>query len=221
MWNERGRRVDEARRTLYRQLILEEAVRPAQPSEEASRILFREAWAKGLGVFRDGDHVAALQARIALLAAAYPEAGFEPVGEARIAPAAALCCSGKTSLAGLAEASLTDALAGSLTPQQRELLRKEVPERIGLRGSRKVAVHYEPGRPPWIESALQDFFEMHKTPAVCSGRIPLTVRLLAPNRRPVQVTQDLPGFWKLHYPALRRQLMRRYPKHAWPEAGDG
>jgi ATP-dependent helicase HrpB len=54
-------------------------------------------------------------------------------------------------------------------------------------------------------------------PAIGDGRVPLVLHLLAPNQRPVQVTTDLPGFWVKHYPALRKQLMRRYPKHAWPE----
>jgi ATP-dependent helicase HrpB len=81
-------------------------------------------------------------------------------------------------------------------------------------------VHYEPDKMPWIESALQDFIGMKSTPSICSGRVPLTVHLLAPNRRPVQVTQDLPGFWERHYPALHRQLQRRYPKHFWPTASD-
>ena len=93
----------------------------------------------------------------------------------------------------------------------------ETGERIGLPGGRKLKVHYETERPPWVESRLQDFFGMKRTPAICAGRQPLTVHLLAPNMRPVQVTQDLAGFWKIHYPELRRQLKRRYPKHAWPE----
>jgi ATP-dependent helicase HrpB len=77
-------------------------------------------------------------------------------------------------------------------------------------------VHYEEGNPPWIESRLQDFFRLKTTPSICGGRIQLTVRLLAPNGRPVQITQDLAGFWTRHYPTVRRELRRRYPKHAWP-----
>ena len=56
-------------------------------------------------------------------------------------------------------------------------------------------------------------------PAVGAGRVPLTVHLLAPNGRAVQVTRDLASFWTQHYPALRRELGRRYPRHAWPEDG--
>jgi ATP-dependent helicase HrpB len=107
-----------------------------------------------------------------------------------------------------------------LTPQQRDLLLRETPEHIALPGGRKVSVHYEQDKSPWIASALQDFFGMRSSRTLCAGRVPLTVHLLAPNRRPVQVTQDLAGFWQRHYPELRRQLMRRYPKHKWPELGD-
>ena len=67
---------------------------------------------------------------------------------------------------------------------------------------------------------MQDFFGLARAPAVGDGRVPLVLHLLAPNQRPVQVTTDLPGFWIKHYPALRKQLMRRYPRHAWPEDPD-
>jgi ATP-dependent helicase HrpB len=80
-----------------------------------------------------------------------------------------------------------------------------------------VKIHYEAGRPPWIESRLQDFFGLAQGPAVAGGRVPLVLHLLAPNGRAVQVTTDLAGFWERHYPALRRELGRRYPRHSWPE----
>jgi ATP-dependent helicase HrpB len=80
-----------------------------------------------------------------------------------------------------------------------------------------VAIHYELDRPPWIASRLQDFFGLARAPAVADGKVPLVLHLLAPNQRPVQVTQDLPGFWVKHYPAIRRELARKYPRHQWPE----
>ncbi|HEY3595562.1 MAG TPA: ATP-dependent helicase C-terminal domain-containing protein, partial [Polyangiaceae bacterium] len=79
--------------------------------------------------------------------------------------------------------------------------------------------HYEADRPPWIESRLQDFFGMPEGPRLCRGKLPLTLHLLAPNMRAVQVTTDLSGFWLRHYPGIRRELMRRYPRHSWPEDG--
>jgi ATP-dependent helicase HrpB len=66
-----------------------------------------------------------------------------------------------------------------------------------------------------VQSRLQDFFGLRDGPRL--GEQPLVLHLLAPNQRAVQVTTDLAGFWQRHYPELRRQLMRRYPRHAWPE----
>jgi ATP-dependent helicase HrpB len=104
-----------------------------------------------------------------------------------------------------------------MTPQARRLLDELAPERIRLPGGRAVPVHYEAGQPPWIASRLQDFFGMRETPAVARGAVPVTVRLLAPSQRPVQVTSDLAGFWRRLYPQVRKELARRYPRHAWPE----
>ena len=101
--------------------------------------------------------------------------------------------------------------------RQRRLLEEIAPERIRLPGGRQVRVHYEAGQPPWIASRLQDFFGMRETPAMARGAVPVVVRLLAPNQRPVQTTTDLAGFWQRLYPQVRRELTRRYPKHAWPE----
>ena len=78
-------------------------------------------------------------------------------------------------------------------------------------------MHYERGKPPWVASRLQDFFGMKDSPRIARGTVPLVVHLLAPNQRPVQTTTDLSGFWVRLYPQLRRELGRRYPRHAWPE----
>jgi ATP-dependent helicase HrpB len=64
---------------------------------------------------------------------------------------------------------------------------------------------------------MQDFFGMDETPRLGPGRTPAVVQLLAPNHRPVQTTTDLAGFWTRLYPQVRRELMRGYPRHSWPE----
>ena len=126
---------------------------------------------------------------------------------------------GVVSLAELDAGDPTLALFHELSPDQQRLLREQAPEHVTLFGGRSVEVHYEAGKPPWIASRLQDFFGMADGPRVAKGRVPVTLHLLAPNRRAVQVTSDLAGFWERHYPALRRELGRRYPKHSWPEDG--
>jgi ATP-dependent helicase HrpB len=90
------------------------------------------------------------------------------------------------------------------------------PERVALAGGRQARVTYEPGREPFVAARLQDFFGMREGPRVAGGRVPLVLHLLAPNQRPVQVTTDHAGFWERHYPQVRRELSRRYPRHAWP-----
>jgi ATP-dependent helicase HrpB len=216
VWNETAGRVDEVDRTFYRELVLEETVRPAAPSEAVSQFLFKQIGGRVPSLFRDGDRVPAFQERFALLAVHFPSAEIRPLTAESIAEAGALGCEGKRSLDEIARVSICDVLLNRMTGKQKDLLARETPERITLPHGRKVVVHYEAGKPPWIESALQDFFGMKATPAICAGRVPLTVHLLAPSRRPLQVTQDLPGFWQHHYPELRRQLERRYPKHHWP-----
>lgn len=99
----------------------------------------------------------------------------------------------------------------------RRLLRERAPERIRLAGGREVKVHYERHKAPWVASRLQDFFGMEETPVLGLERTPVVIHLLAPNQRAVQTTSDLAGFWKRLYPEVRRTLMRRYPKHHWPE----
>ena len=121
-----------------------------------------------------------------------------------------------SSFAELRKANLLQLLDADLAPLRAQLDRI-APTHAELPRRRRVAIHYELDRAPWIASRLQDFFGAPRGPAVANGRVPLVLHLLAPNQRPVQVTQDLPGFWQRHYPELRRQLMRRYPKHGWPE----
>jgi ATP-dependent helicase HrpB len=214
IWNEQAGRVDEVRRTDYDQISLEQTIKPASPSEEATRLLASAVLSRP--PFPDFAAVPELRARLSLAARAFPEEEFPEIGEREMERIVMQLCIGKRTLGELASVSLTDALMERLTPKQRSTLSRELPERIRLNDKRTVKVHYEAGKSPWIESRLQDFFGMRTTPTISRG-LPLTLHLLAPNGRAVQVTQDLAGFWERHYPALRRELKRRYPKHAWPE----
>jgi ATP-dependent helicase HrpB len=126
----------------------------------------------------------------------------------------ALAC-GRKSFAELEEVARRELLR-TLHRQLPRGLDAIAPESIKLPGGRQVRVHYEPGQPPWIASRLQDFFGMRETPRIAYGKVPLVVRLLAPNQRPVQMTSDLAGFWERLYPQVRKELSRRYPKHKWP-----
>jgi ATP-dependent helicase HrpB len=216
-WNDGAGRVDATERLLYEDLALEESRAPRLDPGRAAEVLFEAAAAKGARAFADPGAIDRLLARAAFVRRAAPDAGVPALGEEELAAALREACAGRRSFAELREAGLADLLAARLGPA-RAALDRLAPERLALPGGRTVKVHYPPGaEPPWIESRLQDFFGLAQGPSVAQGRVPLVLHLLAPNQRAVQVTQDLAGFWERHYPALRRELGRRYPRHAWPE----
>ncbi len=216
-WNAEARRVERLTRLSYGNLVLEETRAPAPASEATARVLVEAALAAGPGKFADPEALEQWRTRVALLAEAFPEAKFPAVDDAFLRDALASLCSDARSFKDLEGVSLLDALYARLTSEQQRLLASHAPERVTLPGGRGVKVHYEPGKPPWVESRLQDFFGMAQGPNVCAGRVPLVLHLLAPNMRAVQVTTDLAGFWERHYPAIRKELCRKYPRHSWPE----
>ena len=140
-----------------------------------------------------------------------------PIGEPELAEAVSALCEGRRSFADLLAADLPSAIFGLLTPAQTRKLAEIAPETVTLPGGRKVKVTYSDTAAPFVESRLQDFFGMRAGPTAALGRVPLVLHLLAPNHRAVQVTTDLTGFWDRHYPAIARELRRKYPRHAWPD----
>jgi ATP-dependent helicase HrpB len=217
VWNAGAERAEATERLLYHDLVLEEG-RAANPDPaRLSARLAEEALARGARAFSPEGALDALLARLAFAAEHAPEAGIAPPKEADLAAALADAAAGRRSFAELREADLPGALLARLEPRARAALERLAPERITLPGGRSARVHYQAGKPPWVESRLQDFFGMAQGPAVAGGRVPLVLHLLAPNGRAQQVTTDLAGFWERHYPALRRELSRRYPRHSWPE----
>jgi ATP-dependent helicase HrpB len=215
VWNRDAERVERAQRTTFDGLAIDERLDPAAARRDpaSAAVLAREALAAGIERFIDPERLAAWRARIDFATAHVP--GLTPPGDDALATLLARACEGMTSFAELRKASLLE-LLDAQTAEHRAALDRMAPTHLQL-PRRRVPVHYELDRPPWIASRLQDFFGLPRGPAVAGGRVPLVLHLLAPNQRPVQVTQDLTGFWQRHYPELRRQLMRRYPKHAWPE----
>jgi ATP-dependent helicase HrpB len=199
-------------------LLLEETRTLATPSEETQAILFRAARTESARFLRS-ENALSLAARVALLGEHFPNAGFTSDPLVALEQALFAACASAVSFAELDRAELTSLFVAGLTAEQRRLLERETPERVQLGSGRSVPVRYEAGKPPFIESRLQDFFGAAEGPRIVGGRVPLTLHLLAPNQRAVQVTTDLAGFWQRHYPTIRRELMRRYPRHAWPEDG--
>jgi ATP-dependent helicase HrpB len=95
------------------------------------------------------------------------------------------------------------------------LLEKHAPERLTLTNGYAAKVSYDTGAPPHIAVRIQQLYAVTKTPAIAMGRVPVLVHVLAPNMRPVQITQDLASFWREQYPRVKQELQRKYPKHQW------
>jgi ATP-dependent helicase HrpB len=201
-WEPARERVEAVHRLLYDQLVLEESRSAPQEAAAAAEILFQHA-------SFDRGRIEELRARAAA-------AGMRVPTDAEVDQALRKACEGFASLEELRHLDLAAALFDAA---ERAALDRLAPEQVALPSGRKLRVEYAPGQPPAVRSRLQDFFGMARGPAIQGGRLPLVLHLLAPNGRAQQVTQDLAGFWERHYPAVRKELMRKYPRHAWPEDG--
>jgi ATP-dependent helicase HrpB len=215
------------RRLVYDQLTVDEwrGDRAARGErgvvEELTRVLVEAALDAGPEAFVSREEIEHFLARVEFVARTFPEENFHALGEEDVRGALVQMCEGRQSFAELREAArageLIARLRARLTPEQSRLVARMAPERVALARGRQVRVRYALGKPPHVASRLQDFFGMREGPKVAGGRVSLVIHLLAPSQRPVQVTTDLAGFWSRHYPQVRRELGRRYPRHAWPE----
>jgi ATP-dependent helicase HrpB len=209
-WNRSAERVDAISALLYDELVIQETRSGTPDAEQAAALLAERALEAGVSRFVDREELDAFLARVSFASehAAVPKIDLES--------AIRELCQGRKSFAELksAASSMVATLDQRANPR---LLNAVAPSRVRLPSGRQPEVHYEDGKPPWVASRLQDFFGMRETPRIANGKVPLVVHLLAPNQRPVQTTTDLAGFWERLYPQVRRELSRRYPKHAWPE----
>jgi len=218
-WNQELERVDVVERLSWMNLVLDESTAQARPGPEVGRLLAERALQFGLSRFAPEGAVDRIIARVALLRDIMPEIGLPRIDGDDARMALEQMCESASCFAELRAAGLHHALLGKLTARQRVNLDAHAPERVVLPSGRSLTVHYEIGKPPWVESRLQDFFGMKQGPHIAAGRCPLVLHLLAPNQRAVQVTRDLEGFWERTYATVRKELCRKYPKHDWPLDG--
>ena len=213
-WDARAERVQSREAMIWDGLVLHASESADARGPEASRVLAEAAIAAGPGAFAPREALERWLAR-ARFAAALAGSAVAP-DDGAVRTAIEQLSEGRRSFAELREAGLLDVLRHGPGIRAGDVDRL-APERVTLAGGRGVEVAYETGKPPGIASRLQDFFGMSDGPKVGGGKVPLVLELLAPNGRAVQVTKDLAGFWERHYPAIRKELMRKYPRHSWPE----
>jgi ATP-dependent helicase HrpB len=209
-WSRDKERFEQESALVFHGLTIESSVNPRPATAEAARLLGEKIREVGWRRFLDVEQTEALLARVGFAREQGVDVGFD---EARLLEQLAALCVGRSGFDQVREAIKN----GEWAPQMDHyLLDRVAPKTIPLRGKMSVKVNYIPGQTPWIESRLQDFWGMKETPKVADGKVPVLVHLLAPNKRPLQMTQDLGSFWAKLYPEIRPGLSRRYPKHQWP-----
>jgi ATP-dependent helicase HrpB len=213
-WDANAKRVSLRERLAYGVLSLDEGEAHSAAAKAAgAELLLKEAKKAGLGAFCGEGQPDKYLSRRAFILQGKPN--LDLPGEDELwGVVEQLARDGALSFEALRSADPLRLLLDQ-RPEVRKTLEAETPAKLRLPSGRETSIHYEAGKPPWVASRLQDFFGQRETPVVAGQRC--TVHLLAPNQRPQQVTQDLAGFWEREYPRLRKELMRKYPRHAWPE----
>jgi ATP-dependent helicase HrpB len=198
----------------FRDLELEsKRVEPA--ADTAARLLAAEILADRLELPKWDHSVDQWILRLNRLAQWCPDLELPPIREEDRQHIIEQLCFGAVGYKDVKDREVKPVVKSWLSNVQRELLDKHAPERVTLSNGRTPKVSYDAGNPPYISLRIQELFGVSETPRVAMGRVPLSVHVLAPSMRPVQVTQDLANFWREHYPRIKSELQRKYPKHEW------
>jgi ATP-dependent helicase HrpB len=219
VWDARSESVVATRERRLGALALERKPIAAPDPRALARAMADGIRQLGLAALPWTAEARATQARVAFLRRLDPD-GWPDVADAALAadPLSWLGeqLGGITRRAHLSRIDVAAALLARLDWKQRRALDRLAPTHVEVPTGRSVTIDYS-GASPVLAVKLQEMFGARTTPAVADGRVPILIHLLSPAGRPVQVTQDLEGFWRNGYAAVRAELRGRYPKHPWPE----
>lgn len=201
-------------------ITLSEAPVALTPSEQTARVLADGLVAAGLDRLPWSKQLQQWRGRVMFLRKAegdpWPDLSDAALAETRenwLVPA----LFDKTGLKDFSASDLSDALMNLLPWELRARLDREAPTHFEAPTGSKLPIDYEAEQGPTIAVRLQELFGLTTHPSVAGGAVPLVLELLSPAHRPVQVTRDLPGFWRGSYAGVRADLRGRYPRHPWPE----
>jgi ATP-dependent helicase HrpB len=185
------------------------------PVDAAARLLAEEVLAGRLTLNDWDEGLEQWVLRLNLLSQWCPELALPPISEEERRHLVEQVCHGSFNGKDLKEKPAKAVVKSWLSSAQQGLLDKHAPERLTLSNGRTAKVIYDVGNPPYIALRIQQLYGVKTTPSIAMGRVPILVHILAPSQRPVQITQDMAGFWQEHYPGIKQQLQRKYPRHEW------
>ena len=210
-----GKRVVAERVTCFRDLVLKTKRAGMPPEDAAAALLAQEVVAGRFLLKQWTPAVEQWLCRLNSLVQWCPEFGLPAVrAEDRLFLIQQIC-HGSFSAREILDNPVWPTLKAWLSPGQDELIDTYAPKRFLLPNGRHARIQYAEDGPPVLSARIQDLYDLHDTPTIAMERQPLVVEILAPNQRPVQVTQDLAGFWNTTYPEVKKRLQKRYPKHEW------
>jgi len=208
-------RVVVRRAKAFRDLILENRDRDAEPGAAASLCLAEQVLAGNLRLNGWDDAVDQWIHRVNFLTRLCPEQNLPAMGEDERHHMILLVCDGAVCYRDIKDSAVLPHARSLLTGEQQRFVEKHAPERVELPGGRKAKVTYAESADPFLSARIQDFYGVTDDIKIALGRHALTLHILAPSHRPVQVTRSLRSFWSDTYPGLKQQLQRQYPKHEW------
>jgi len=209
------KRVQAAELVRFRGLALSAKRVEPPPAEAAARLLADEILAGRLPLPNWDHGVEQWLVRLNLLCQYCSELQLPAITEDDRKHIIEQLCHGALSYKDIKEREVKPLVMSWLSAAQRELLDKHAPERLTLPNGRTPKVVYENNQPPHIALRIQELYDVNQTPKIAMGRVPVTFHILTPGMKPVQVTQDLANFWREHYPRIKSELQRKYPKHLW------
>ncbi|MDE7419959.1 MAG: ATP-dependent helicase HrpB [Muribaculaceae bacterium] len=200
------------------------ATRPLKgdPNPLIASVVAAVAPKEGLTMFDFNDDVQGLQLRIAVTAGWHPELELPDVSTETVLDSAGewlpIYIGNASTVQELRKIDIRNVILSFLNYEQQQALDRIAPTHLKLPSGRNARIHYRRGAEvPIVSARLQDCFGMMKTPCLDDGKRPVLMELLSPGFKPVQLTQDMEGFWRETYFEVRKELRRRYPKHRWPE----
>ena len=215
----RALRVRAVRR--YGALSLSERPLPAEPTLANAETLSQGIAGLGIGLLPWTKAQRQLRERVDFLRRAEPEQDWPDLLDAGLATAPELWLAphviGRASLAAIEPGDLDAALSDLVPWEMKRRLDSEAPTHFTAPTGSSFAVDYAAEAGPTISVRVQELFGLSKHPALAGGRVPLVLELLSPGHKPVQVTRDLPGFWRGSWAAVKSEMKGRYPRHPWPD----
>jgi len=220
-WDSNKRALVTLRESRFDQIVLSSKPAGKVDAQQAARALADAVTDLGLDCLPWTESLRQWRARVLCLRTWMPELDLPDISDAVLLASREQWLEpafvGMNRLDALGSATFADALQSLLDWNQKQTVEREAPARILVPSGLERAITYAESSSPVLAVKLQELFGLAETPRIAAGKIPLTLHLLSPGGKPLQITQDLRSFWERTYPEVKKEMKGRYPKHPWPD----